>query len=278
MRATRRMVPGADDLMLNVVDWGGEGVPLLFVHGYGHHAHLWDVLVPDLRDRYRVVAIDNRGHGDSESDPEYRYHNAAIARDVEAVVDYFQFDSVVLVGHSQGGHACLRFAGRHPECTSRLVLAEAGPDIPVDRGDAARPESLRLLAPRFDRVADYEATLAEIYPLLEAKARASFAEHSLRRTPDGSFSPKLDARFLRRESKRSVETRMKFDRKAWLEKENARIWHYLERITCPTLVIRGEHSPLLPGLPPATAIPELVRELAPSMILAPDVAPDAAEA
>ena len=142
MRATNRTVSGADDLTLNVVDWGGDGEPLLFVHGYGHNAHLWDALVPDLSERYRVLALDNRGCGDSDSDPEYRYHNAAIARDVEAVVDQLKLEQVALVGHSQGGHACLRFAGRHPERTSRLVLADAGPDIPTG-GTGAPPARLR---------------------------------------------------------------------------------------------------------------------------------------
>ena len=70
-------------------------------------------------------------------------------------------------------------------------------------------------------------------------------EHSLRPTDDGCFAPKLDLRFLRKESKRSAETRVEFDRQAWVQKENARIWHYLGRITCPTLVVHGEHSPLL---------------------------------
>ncbi len=244
MRARDRIIPGADDLALNVVDWGGHGAPLLFVHGYGHNAHLWDALVSDLVDRYRVLALDNRGHGGSDSDPEFRYHNAAVARDVEAVIDHLQLEKVVLVGHSQGGHACLRFAGRHPERMSRLVLADAGPDIPA-AGTGAPPNSLRLLAPTFESVAAYGAILGEIYPLLAAGDRAALALHSLRPTDDGGFAPKLDSRFLRRESKRSAGTRVKFDRQAWVEKENARIWHYLERISCPTLVVHGEHSPLL---------------------------------
>ena len=238
------MIPGANDLELNVVDWGGNGAPLLVVHGYGHNAHLWDSLVPALRDRYHVLALDNRGHGDSHSDPEYRYHNAAIARDVEAVADHLKLEGVALVGHSQGGHACLRFAGRHPDRVSHLVLADAGPDIPAG-GGGSPPASVRLLSPTFESVEVYRTLLEEIYPLLDAKTCASLAEHSLRATDDGLFTPKLDSRFLRRRSKRSAEKRVKFDRQAWVEKENARIWHYLERITCPTLVVHGEHSPLL---------------------------------
>ncbi len=259
MRPTARAIAGVDDLTLNLLDWGGERAPLLFVHGYGHNAHLWDPLVADLADRYRVLALDSRGHGDSDVDPEYRYHNAAIARDVEAVVDHLKLEQVTLVGHSQGGHACLRFAGRHPERTRRLVLADAGPDIPAG-GAGARPAGLRLLAASFDSIAAYAAILGEIYPLLEAADRDSLAEHSLRPTDDGRFVPKLDARFLRRESKRKAESRVQFDRQAWAAKENARIWHYLERITCPTLVVHGEHSPLLAAATVQRMVDDVLRD------------------
>ena len=244
MNPTDRMISGVDGLGLHLLDWGGRGTPLLFVHGYGHNAHLWDPLVPDLVDHYRVLALDNRGHGDSEPDPEFRYHNAAIARDVQAVVEQLELDQLALVGHSQGGHACLRVAGRHPERIRRLVLAEAGPDIPA-RGAGGPPASVRLLAPSFETIAEYETILAELYPLLDAGDRASLAAHSLRPCENGGFAPKLDDRFLRRESRRSAETRVNFDRQAWVEKENARIWHYLEQIRCPTLVLHGEDSPML---------------------------------
>ena len=244
MRPTSRRICGADDVSLHLLDWGGDRLPLLFVHGYGHNARLWDSLVPDLTDHYRVLALDSRGHGDSAPDPEFRYHNAAIGRDVEAVIEQLQLERVTLVGHSQGGHACLRFAGRHPDRTDRLVLADAGPNITAG-GGGAPPASLRLLAPSFESVAAYRAILGELYPRLDAAACAALAEHSLRPTDDGRHTPRLDVRFLRRESRRTAETRASFDREAWAAKENARIWHYLERITCPTLVVHGEHSPLL---------------------------------
>jgi pimeloyl-ACP methyl ester carboxylesterase len=233
-----------DDLTLNLVDWGGKGPALLFAHGYGHHARLWDPLVPHLAGSYRVLALDNRGHGDSDPDPGFRYHNAAIARDLEAVVDALGVDEISLVGHSQGGHACLRLAGRQPQRVRRLVLVDAGPDIAPGSSGAPR-EVFRLLAPSFASVEAYEQILAEVHPKLSADHRAALARSSLNATDDGRYAPRLDERFLRKQSKRDAETRVKFDREAWAEKENARIWHYLERIACPTLVMRGEHSPLL---------------------------------
>ena len=191
-----------------------------------------------------MLAVDNRGHGDSQADPGYRYHNAAIARDVTAVVEALHLTPVTLVGHSQGGHACLRFAGRSPERVTRLVLIDAGPDVSAG-GSGAAGDALRLLAPEYESTDAYEALLAEIHPRLGAADRSALARHSLRATADGRLVPRLDPRFLRKESKRAAESRVAFDREAWAATETERLWQSLARITCPTLVIRGAGSTLL---------------------------------
>lgn len=244
MQARNLRVPGVDDLDLNLVDWGGEGRPLLLLHGYGHGAHLWDHFIPDWISRYRVMALDSRGHGLSSRDPEFRYHNAAIARDVEAVCEHLALEDCVVVGHSQGGHAALRLAGRHPERVARLVLAETASDM-VTRMEARG--ALRLLQPDYASEAAYAAIVGEVYPNFPAEAARSLAHHFLEVGEDGNFSPRLDARFLRARSKKEAEWRGGFDRKAWAKKEEGRFWHYLSKIECPTLILRGEHSPLLPA-------------------------------
>ena len=61
------------NLRFHYLDWGGSGHPLLFLHGGGINAHTWDVLTLMLRDRYRCIALDQRGHGDSEWSPVIDY-------------------------------------------------------------------------------------------------------------------------------------------------------------------------------------------------------------
>ena len=244
MQPRNRRVGGVDGLTLNLVDWGGDGAPLLLLHGYGHGARLWDSFVPELTSRYRVLALDNRGHGLSEHDPAFRYHNAAIARDVEAVALELDLEGAVVVGHSQGAHAAIRLAGRHPKRVGRLVLAEAGPDGSVASGS---PGSLRLLRPVYPSEADYAAILGELYPDFPEAAARSLAHHLLGADEEGGFSPRLDPRFLSGRSKKAAEQKGGFDRVAWAKKEEGRFWHYLAQITCPTLVMRGEDSPMLPA-------------------------------
>ncbi|MCH2169702.1 alpha/beta hydrolase [Myxococcota bacterium] len=243
MQPSYRRVPGVDGLSLNLVDWGGEGTPLLLLHGYGHGAHLWDTFIPELIPQYHVLALDSRGHGRSDHDPEFRYHNAAVARDLEAVAEHLELKAAVVVGHSQGGLAAIRLAGRHPECVQRLVLAETAPDGSARGGTR---ETLRLLQPTYATEAEYGKILREVYPGLRSEAVQSLTHHFLKALDEGGFSPRLDPRFLRGSSKKSAERRGGFDREAWARKEEGRFWHYLAKVACPTLVIRGELSPMLP--------------------------------
>ena len=245
MQPSYRRVPGVDGLSLNLVDWGGAGPPLLLLHGYGHGAHLWDTFIPELIPHYHVLALDSRGHGRSDHDPEFRYHNAAVARDLEAVAEHLELKEAVVVGHSQGGLAAIRLAGRHPECVQRLVLAETAPDGSARSGTR---DSLRLLQPIYETEAEYAKILGELYPELRTEAVQSIAHHFLKTQDDGGFSPRLDPRFLRGSSKKSAERRGGFDREAWARKEEGRFWHYLAKVACPTLVLRGELSPMLPEI------------------------------
>ena len=72
-------------VQLHYVDWGGEGAPVLLVHGLGSTLHIWDLVAPLLTAGRRVVALDLRGHGLSEK-PDHGYDFATIAADVEAFV------------------------------------------------------------------------------------------------------------------------------------------------------------------------------------------------
>ena len=81
-------VPGAHGLSLHLLEWSREGVPLLLVHGFSNEAHIWDDLAPELAPHYRVLALDLRGHGDSDWDPEQRYDYPEHVSDLESVCEH----------------------------------------------------------------------------------------------------------------------------------------------------------------------------------------------
>lgn len=124
---TREFMRGG--VTLSVRDWGGDGVGVLLLHGLAGHCGEWDGLARSLRrDGYRVLALDQRGHGGSERTPG-DVSRRAYVDDVLGVVEEFGGGGrgFVLVGQSYGGHAALLAAARrHPRVVG-AVLVEAGP-------------------------------------------------------------------------------------------------------------------------------------------------------
>ncbi|MER5809057.1 alpha/beta hydrolase [Streptomyces sp. NPDC002033] len=107
-------------------DWGGSGPPVVLLHGLAGHAGEWDTLARNLSRRYRVVAVDQRGHGASERRPG-DVSRAAYVADVVAVIRQLDLRRPALVGQSLGGHTAMLTAAAHPDLLRAIVLIEAGP-------------------------------------------------------------------------------------------------------------------------------------------------------
>ncbi|MFI8101364.1 alpha/beta fold hydrolase [Streptomyces sp. NPDC086023] len=118
-----------ESVRISCRDWGGSGAPVVLLHGLAGHAGEWDAIARDLSPRYRVVAVDQRGHGASERRPQ-DVSRAAYVADVVAVLEQLGLQQPVLVGQSLGGHTAMLAAAAHPELFRALVLVEAGPGGP----------------------------------------------------------------------------------------------------------------------------------------------------
>ncbi len=116
-----------DDVTLVCHDRGGDGPPLLLLHGLAGHAGEWDALARHLAPRFRVIAVDQRAHGASTRRPA-DVSRAAYTADVVAVIDRLGLGPVTLLGQSYGGHAAMLVAAAHPELVETLVMVEAGPE------------------------------------------------------------------------------------------------------------------------------------------------------
>lgn len=250
MEPTSTRVPGADGLSLHALEWSREGVALVFLHGFGNEAHVWDEIAPAVAPYYRTVALDLRGHGDSDRDPEARYDYDAHVADLEAATAALGIERLVLVGHSLGGRIAMRFAGRHPERVAGLAIVDSAPELDA-RGtlriqldvqrDVQRsgvgPDAASAGGPSFASEAEYRELLARNYPAAGREQLLRLARHGLRPRPDGRFEPKLDpAWFLGRQGASQAE---QAEREARLARE---LWDALARVPCPALVIRGAAS------------------------------------
>jgi pimeloyl-ACP methyl ester carboxylesterase len=117
----------ADGLRLHVVEWGAaEGWPVVILHGGGQHSGYWAEVCGRLPAALRCIVPDQRGHGASDHAPAGDYSCAAQVDDLVALLRALAIPRCAAVGHSMGGLNALRFAGRHPERVTALVLVDVG--------------------------------------------------------------------------------------------------------------------------------------------------------
>ena len=139
-------LPG-DDVRLRATRWRGAGTPVLLLHGLASSRRFWDLVVPGLAG-LAVVALDQRGHGDSER-PTGPYDGATVARDALTALDALGISRAVVVGHSWGASTALRLAATAPERVLSVVCVDGGLGSPREAGTTREQARERLTPPRF---------------------------------------------------------------------------------------------------------------------------------
>ena len=137
-------VPGRD-VRLRATRWPADGgVPVLLLHGLASSRRFWDLVVPGLGG-LPVVALDQRGHGDSER-PEGPYDGTTVVADALTALDALGLSRVVVVGHSWGATTALRMAAEAPERVLAVVAVDGGLGTPRSAG-MSREQARELLTP-----------------------------------------------------------------------------------------------------------------------------------
>ena len=115
-----------DGLRIAALDWGGDGEPLLLLHPTGFCAGFFDPLARRLRDRFRPVGVDLRGHGGTDApDATHAFAYARMAEDVLAVLDHLGIERWAALGESGGGGVAILVDEARPSATRKLLLCEA---------------------------------------------------------------------------------------------------------------------------------------------------------
>lgn len=224
--ASRHAVIGG--LRLHYLDWGASGDDVLFLHGGALTAHTWDLVCLQLRGSHRCIALDQRGHGDSEWSPETDYSMDAYVADVEGFADALALDRFVLVGQSLGAMNAIAYAARHPDRLAGLVVVDAGPEV---QWQGARKVADFVMTPaELDSVEEFVDRARSFNPLRDPRLLRRSLLHNLRRLPNGKWTWKYDRRHLSSDWFRDLRARF--------EALRAELGH----ISCPVLVIRGAES------------------------------------
>jgi len=117
--------PSGGSLRVHYRDWDGVGTPVVLLHGLSSSCRIWDLTAPLLAREFRVVAVDQRGHGLTDR-PDSEYTFVEVCADLDALLLALRFDRPILVGHSWGAGVALQFAADQPERVAALVLVDGG--------------------------------------------------------------------------------------------------------------------------------------------------------
>jgi pimeloyl-ACP methyl ester carboxylesterase len=145
----------ANGIKLHYLDWGGKGHVLLFLAGAGNSAHIFDDIAPKFTDRFHVLALTRRGHGQSEK-AVTGYDIPTLTEDIRQFLDQLNIKRVTLVAHSFAGDEITRFAGMYPERVDKLVYLDAA----YDRADLASEAFTKNPFPSPQPTKDERASLA----------------------------------------------------------------------------------------------------------------------
>jgi len=170
------MIGVAPNVVLEVLDWGGSGDPIVFLHGGGNTAHSFDDFAPKFTDHFHAYGITRRGNGAS-SHPATGNDITTIVTDVRTVLDTLGIARVNLVGHSFGGALLTKFALLFPERVRTLVYLDAAFDYhnliepfpspsapPATPQEQESPAGMRAYITRIEGMTLPEAEIRNLFP------------------------------------------------------------------------------------------------------------------
>lgn len=222
-------------LRFHYLDWGNEHLPhIVLLHGGGLQAHTWDLTALLLRDRYHLVALSQRGHGDTDWTPEDKIDKDVsdlMLEDTRQFIDYLDYNQVALVGMSMGGINAIRYAARHPERLSSLGIVDVAPESM--REGQIEMESYRKETETLESFEDFLQRSREYMPHRSVEQLRYSLTHALRQTEEGKWTWKQDHRPRRPVSEEERTIR------------SEGLWADLKSIRKPTILFRGESSKIL---------------------------------
>lgn len=214
-------------LRFHYLDWGTEGKPpFIMLHGGSAYAHWWDFVAPAFVEDFHVIALDQRGHGDSQHVNPPAYGTRQYLDDLQVFIRTLGLHQPILMGHSMGGHNSVIYATEHASELSALILVDTDVSYPP-----TAVEFLRKLGEKPAKVFDSLLEALSRFQLLPRETFISteklryLASFAFRELPDGKWTAKLDRKTLFREP---IDGRP-----------------LLGQISCSTLIVRAQNTPIL---------------------------------
>jgi pimeloyl-ACP methyl ester carboxylesterase len=219
-------------MRFHYLEWGAPDAPaVVLLHGGHQSAHSWDLVSLHLARNYRVLALDQRGHGDSEWARDVEYSNHAMSLDAEAFIAALGLDRPVLIGHSMGGRNALLLAKRNAALLRGLVIVDVGPEL-SEKGRQAIAGFVRENQ-EFENLEHFVESVRKYDPYRPREHIERTVKYNMLQRTDGKFISKCDynPRRLGLLHGRSTQDNVTLDD--------------VRTFDVPTLLVRGEKSNIL---------------------------------
>lgn len=214
-------------MKFHYLEWGDASKPLIvMLHGGSQQAHSWDFVSLPLSENYHILALDQRGHGDSAWASDGDYSTEGHQTDIDAFVSDLGLNGFHLIGHSMGGRNSYVWASRNSEKLSSLTIVDTGPEA-QHRG-RNRIQNFRELPDELDSFEDFASRVQE-YTGRTREQTLGALKYSIREREDGKWTWKYD-KLLRTPGHQTPQL------------STEQLWEAVAKINCPTLVVRGGDS------------------------------------
>ena len=224
----------SDGMRFHYLDWGNTSNPtIIMLHGFAQQSHSWDFVALGLCDKFRIVAFDQRGHGDSDWSEGHNYSLNDYHNDIDNLVQHLGLTETLMVGMSMGGRNAFTYAANHQDLVTALVVVDAAPVAQSSGRDKIR---------NFVSQEDVHPSIEEFVRMVHGYTPNrpidqiwGSIKYNVKQIPDGSWTWKYDKflrspdRDFRRESKDVSDA----------------MWASLDMLKAPTLLVVGEDSDIV---------------------------------
>lgn len=179
-------------LRFHFLEWGEpDAPPLVLLHGGHQSAHSWDLVSLHLAQRYRVLALDQRGHGDSEWPRDAAYSNHAMALDAEAFIAELGLQRPIVIGHSMGARNAMLLTRRNPSRLRALAVVDVGPEV-SERGRQVIAGFVQQNQ-EFDGLEQFVENVRRYDPYRSREHIERTVKYNMLQRADGKYVSKCDA-------------------------------------------------------------------------------------
>jgi esterase len=179
-------------MRFHFLEWGQPDAPaIVLLHGGHQSAHSWDLVSLHLAQRYRVLALDQRGHGDSEWARDVTYSNNEMSLDAEAFIGAMGLRCPVLIGHSMGGRNAMLLTRRNQALLRAAVIVDVGPEL-SEQGRAAIAGFVRVNQ-EFDDLEHFVRNVRQYDPYRPREHIERTVKYNMLQRADGKFVSKCDS-------------------------------------------------------------------------------------